>query len=175
MALKFSIPESSRLAVIGGIFKAVLNSPDIGRYNFTTYMPSGSRYNVAMDMGLQLNPSYLYFFHQMNFSLSIDEGVFLRSIAPNTVPTLSIKDSTTDRNLFHSPFRMFRYFENAAVDSYFISLNKNAVMIGDFQCVLGQIAELVGTSDIFAQCSFSVYEISDDRYIDEFKRAIRHS
>jgi len=173
MALKYEIPKSANLAIIGGIFKAVLNNPTVGKYDFTNYAPAGDRYNVAVDLGLKMNPSYLYFFHEMHFSLSCDEGVFLSAIDPGTVPELKVRDSTSNRSIFHSPFRLFRYFENSAVDSFHFNSNANASIIADFQAVVFQVAELVGVSDLFGQVSFSVYEITDQRYIQEYKKETR--
>jgi hypothetical protein len=169
MPLKSIIPRKSDLAIIGGVFKAVLNNPTIGKYDFTKYAVSGNRYNVAVDLGLKMNPSFLYFFHQLNFSLSIDEGVYLRAIDPGTVPELKIRDSTTNKMIFHAPFRLFRYFENGAADSFHFNMNLNSSLIADFQGLLIQTAELIGVPEIYAQCSFSVYEISDPGYIAEYK------
>jgi hypothetical protein len=170
MALNTIIPQSSKLCIIGGVFKSTFGNPTVGMYDFTNYKVGGNRFNVAVDLGSALNPNYLYFFHQMNFSLSIDEGIYLRSINPATVPELSIRDSSNRKNIFHAPFRMFRYFENAAVDSFHFNLNSNAALIADFQAVLIQVAETVGVADIFAQVSFSLYEIKDNDYINNYKR-----
>lgn len=170
MALNYNIPKSARLAVVGGIFKAVLNNPTIGKYDFTNYAPAGSRYNVAIPLGLGLNPNYLYFFHQMGFSLSCDEGTFLSAIEPDTVPEIKIRDSTTNKSIFHAPFRLSRYFENSAVDQFFFNMNSNAVLIADFQAILQVVPALIGVSDLYGQVSFSIYEITDQRYISEYKK-----
>jgi hypothetical protein len=164
------IPQGSKLCVVGGVFKAVFSNPTIGKYDFTNYKVGGNRFNVAVDLGLAMNPNYLYFFHQMNFSLSIAEEDYLQAIDPGTVPTLAVKDSTNRKNIFHSPFRMFRYFENAAIDSYHFNLNANSSLVADFQCVLDQIADLVGVDPIYAQISFSVYEIREETFINKYKR-----
>lgn len=170
MALDYKIPKSARLAIVGGVFKAVFNNPTVGKYDFTNYSPAGSRYNVAIPLGLNLNPNYLYFFHQMGFSLSCDEGTFLSAIEPGTVPELKVRDSTTNKSIFHAPFRLYRYFENAAVDQFHFNLNSNAVLIADFQAIIQTVPALVGTVDLYAQVSFSVYEITDTRYIMDYKR-----
>ena len=170
MPINSIIPKSSRLCITGAIFKAVFNNPTVGKYDFTNYKVGGDRLNVSVPIGLAMNPSYLYFFHQINFSLSIDEGIFLSSISENTVPTLSVRDSTNRKNIFYAPFRMIKYLQNSALDSYHFNTNKNAEMIADFQCVLNQSADLIGVSEIYAQVSFTIYEISQHKYIDEFKR-----
>lgn len=169
MPLRINIPNDSDLAVVGGVFKAVLNDPTVGKYDFTKYKVGGTRLNYGVELGLSFEPNYLYFFHQFNFSLTIDEGTFLTAITAGTVPLLSVKDSSTQKNIFHAPFRVFRYFENSAVDSFHYNLNKNAKLTADFQCVLDQVADLVGISDIYAQVSFSVYQIKDQKFIKAYK------
>jgi hypothetical protein len=172
MSVLSTIPKGSKLVIVGGIFKAVFGNPTIGKYDFTNYKTGGNRFNVAVPLGLYMNPNYLYFFHQMNFSLSIDEADFLTAIEPATVPTMTIRDSTTRKNIFHAPFRLFRYFENAAVDSYHFNLNANAILNADFQAVLFQVPNIIGITDLYAQVSFSVYEIADESFIREYKREV---
>jgi hypothetical protein len=170
MPLNSIIPKNSHLSVIGGLFKAVLNVPTIGKYDFINYAPAGSRFNVAVDLGLAMNPNYLYYFHQMSFSFSFGEEIYLSAIDPGTVPALTIRDSSTSKNIFHAPFRMLKYFENAAVDSFHFNLNTNAHMIADFQAVLVQVPAIIGITDIFAQVSFMVYEISDPSFKEKYLR-----
>jgi hypothetical protein len=172
MSINSIIPRSSKLCIAGGIFKATINNPTLGKFDFTNIKVAGNRLNVAVPLGLAMNPNYLYFFHQVNFSLSIDEADFLQAIDAGTVPELSIKDSTTRKNIFHAPFRLFRYFENAAVDSYHLNLNANAELIADFQSLLVMIAPLVGVSDIYAQVAFSIYEITEEKFIKNYKREV---
>lgn len=168
MSIMKQIPQAARLHLIGGKFKAVLNDPTVGKYDFTNYKVGGDRFNVAVPLGLDMNPKYLYFFNQLNFSLSIDEGDFLNAISVDTVPTLSVKDSSTGKIIFGSPFRLFRYFEGNDVDSFHYNLNSKGFFIADFQCLLDQIPNLVGIQTIIAQVSFSVYEIIEIDYINAF-------
>jgi hypothetical protein len=170
MSIKSDIPQSSKLCIIGGIFTGVLNNPTIGKYNFTDYKIGGNRVNVAVPLGLAMNPNYLYFFHEINFSMSIAESSFLEAIEPGTVPQLAIKDSTSRRSIFHLPFRLFRYFENAAMDSFHFNSNGNASLLGDFQGMFSLVASLVGVSSILAQISMSVYEITEEKFIKNYKR-----
>lgn len=170
MSIQGNIPKSSKLYIAGGVFKATLNNPTIGKYDFTNLKLAGNRVNVSVPLGLSMNPNYLYFFHQMNFSLSIAESDFLQAIDSGSVPELAVKDSTNFRNIFHAPFRLFRYFENAAIDSFHLNLNGNARMIADFQCTLNLIASLVGITDIYAQIAFSIYEITENKFIKDYKR-----
>lgn len=171
MSLNSTIPKNSHLSVISGLFKASLGVPTVGMYDFTNYNPAGSRYNVAVDLGLKMNPNYLYFFHEMSFSLSFGEEIYLSAINPGTIPILTVRDSGTSKNIFHAPFRMLRYFENAALDSFHFNMNQTANIIADFQAVIVPVAALVGVTDIYAQVSFMVYEINDpdfkSRYIKE--------
>jgi hypothetical protein len=171
MPLTNTIPKNSHLSVIGGLFKSSFGIPAAGKYDFTNYSPGGSRYNNAVDLGIKMNPNYLYFFHQISFSLSCSEDSFLSSIDAGTVPILSIRDSSTNKNIFHAPFRMYRYFENAAVDSFHFNSNVNSRVIADFQAVLIQGAGLIGVTDLYAQVSFMLYEIADPNFIAGYKRA----
>lgn len=168
MAIMKAIPRSSRLFLIGGKFKAVLNDPTIGKYDFTNYKVGGDRVNVAVPLGLAMVPKYLYFFNKINFSLSIDEGTFLTAIEAGTVPTLSVKDFSTNKIIFGSPFRLFRYFDGNDIDSFHYNINSTGNFIGDFQCLLNQVPDLVGVQNIIAQVSFSVYEIINIKYINDF-------
>jgi len=171
MALNNRIPQGSKLISAGGIFKAFLGSPLPGKYDFTEYLSAaGDRYNVAVDFGLSMSPNYIYFFHQLNFSLSIDEGVFLSAIDSGTVPVFSFKDSQSRKPIFEQPFRLFRYYEGNAVDRFYHNQNANNILYGDFQCILNQVVDLQGIDVVYAQVSASVYEITDDAFIKQYKK-----
>jgi hypothetical protein len=170
MGISSLIPKSAKLSVIGGIFSADLGNPNAGEYDFIQLGITGGRTNVTVPLGMSMSPSYLYFFHKMNFSLSIDESVFLQAIKPGTIPELTIRDSSNGKDLFYAPMRLFRYLENQAIDSFHFNLNSNASFIGDFQAVLVQVADLVGVQTIYAQVSLDVYEITDSKYIEIYKR-----
>jgi hypothetical protein len=169
VSIKTIIPASSKLYIAGGVFVSSLNNPTIGFYDFTNRLTAGNRDNVAVALGMAMSPNYLYYFHQMNFSLSIDESAFLAAIKAGTNPELKIKDSSNQSALFPRPFRLFRYYENAALDSFHLNTNQNASMIADFQGLLAQTADLVGITDIYAQVSFSVYEITSQAFIKKYK------
>ncbi len=170
MPINATIPKSSHLCIVGCEFKSVLSNPTIGKYDFTNYLVGGNRINAVAPIGLKMNPSFLYYFHQMNFSLSIDEGAFLRAIDAGTVPTLEVRDSSNRKSTLYHSLRLFRYYENSALDSYHYNANTNAEFITDFQCVLDQVADLVGVTEIYAQISFSIYEITDNAFIESYKR-----
>jgi len=170
MAINSNIPRSGKLAVIGGIFSAELGNPNAGEYDFIQLGISGGRTNVTVPLGMDMSPNYLYFFHKMNFSLSIDESVFLQAIKAGTIPELTIRDSSNLKNIFIAPMRLFRYLENQSIDSFHFNLNANASFVADFQAVLVQVADLVGVQTIYAQVSFDVYEITDSKYIEIYKR-----
>ena len=172
MSLKSIIPKGSKLAIVGGIFTAHLNDPTIGKYDFTNYRIGGTRVNCAVDMGLVMRPNFVYFFHELHFSLSIDEGSFLEAIAGEAVPSLSVKDSQSRKNIFKAPFRLFRYFENSAIDTYYYNINANNSLIGDFQAVISQTADLVGIDFLYAQLSMSIYEITREQFIKDYKNEI---
>jgi hypothetical protein len=121
-------------------------------------------------MGLQMSPNYLYFFHQLNFSLSIDEGTFLSAIQSGTVTTLVFRDSISRKAVFDFPIRLFRYYEGNAIDKYYHNFNANNFLYGDFQCLLSQTSDLQGIDTIYAQVSASVYEITNEKFIKEYKR-----
>jgi hypothetical protein len=171
MSIRSIIPKASHLSVIGGKFHAVFGTPTVGKYDFTNYSVSGTRQNVSVDLGIRMYPGYLYFFHTMNFSLTTDEGIYLESIDTDKKPIVIVKDSTTNKNIFHAPFQMFRYYENASVDSFHFNMNANSRIVADFQAILNQVASLVGVTDIFAQLSFMLYEITDPDFITEYKSA----
>jgi len=166
MALTSFIPRETTLRVIGGSFLANFGVPTAGKYDFTNYVNAGGvKLNSIVDLGLSLKPNYLYFFHQFNFSLSIDEGVFLKAIDPGTVPTLTIRDSPARRPVFNAPIRLFRYFENAAIDFFYQNQNNKGSLQADIECILTQPAELIGIGTVYAQVSLSVYEITNDTFI----------
>lgn len=169
MALNSIIPKSSKLAVTGGIFIAELNNPTIGKYDFTNYKVSGNRVNASVNMALDMRPNYVYFFHEMNFTLSLDEGDFLEAIQGGTVPELSVRDSQSRNSIFKQPFRLFRYYHNAAIDQYYYNINANNFLIADFQAVIDQTAALVGVDFLYGQLSMSIYEVTKEQFIKAYK------
>jgi hypothetical protein len=148
-----------------------MGTPTPGLYDFTNFKNAdGGKFNFAVDFGLNMSPNYLYFFHQLNFSMSIEEGAYLNAIEPDTVPILKVKDSSSNTPLIHYPLRMFRFFESTAIDCFYKNANTNARITGEFQCRLQDTADLVGLDDIYAQVSISVYEITDNDYIAKYSK-----
>jgi hypothetical protein len=171
MSISSKIPRGSKLCIVGGVFKATFSTPTISVYDFTNLLSSGgNRVNLGVPLGLNMSPNYLYFIHKMYFSMSIEEGIFLASLGSTGLPTLYVKDSTSFKSLFHFPFRMLKYFDGADIDSFHLQGNGNANLIADFQGKLNQVEDTVGVDNIYAQVSFSVYEITDQKYIQDYKK-----
>lgn len=170
MALTSFVPRDAGLNIIGGSFIANFGLPTPGKYDFTNYVNgAGVKVNAQVELGLYLRPNYLYFFHQLNFSLSIDSGVYLRAIDPGSTPKLIIKEDS-NRSIFNAPIKLFKYFDNSAVDFYYKNLKSKAKVLADFDCILIQVPELVGIGTIYGQISLTVYEIMNETFIRQYER-----
>jgi hypothetical protein len=62
--------------------------------------------------------------------------------------------------------------ENQAIDSYHLNQNNLSEFVADFQAILIMVPDLVGISNLYAQVSFDVYEITDNDFIMDYKRQI---
>jgi hypothetical protein len=174
---QLTIPKSSRLSLVGGIFKATFNAPTIGKYDFTNLKNAGGNFvNRGVPLGLVLNPTSIYFVNKLSFSMSIDEGVFLSSIdttTPDTIPNVNFRPPPENINIYNYPLRLLNYFDNRDIDSFFIVSNAKDILAADFRAVLNQTADLVGIGTVYAQVSICIYEINDYDFKSQFTSSIK--
>jgi hypothetical protein len=173
MSIIKTIPDSSRLMIVGGVFSADYNDPTIGRYNFTDIKTGGNYRNRGVNLGIELNPGSLYYADKLSFSANIDESDFLETIdlsSTENIPKFYMRTAIDLKSVYAYSSRIFKYYENFEIGQYFFNQNVKNYLVADFSAVLKQNANMVGVGTIFAQLSLSIYEIVDTNFIGKYRK-----
>lgn len=174
MSIVKSIPDGSRLMIVGGVFSADFNVPTVGRYDFTNSLNAGNDFrNRKVNLGLELNPGSLYYADKLSFSANLSESDFLEVIDltdEENIPKIYMRTSVDLKQVYAYSSRIFKFYENFEIGQYFLNSNVKNFLLADFSAVLKQNANMVGVGTVFAQLSISIYEIVDTTFIGEWRK-----
>ena len=143
-------------------FSANFNNP-VGQYGF------GQVAGNARQTVIEMREQYWYYIDRVSFSASIDEGVYLRSIA--TQPEIFFQFLKAAYRVYPRPLPCVNYKDNLEWCFWFNSDQGSDELLVTMDGVLNQVAETVGVATIYAQLSLVIYEVSDLAMID----ALRHA
>lgn len=145
-------------------FAANFNNPTVNKYDFTN--GNNTRINL-----LPVKGDMLYLFYKRSFSGSMDEGVFLEAInqvagVPTTKFHITVP-SQTNRVITRGKIALANYEDNADT-FYFAYTERDDTLQITFEGILDQPIELIGKATIYTQLQFSVYEIRNVDWINNF-------
>jgi hypothetical protein len=174
MSIVKTIPDGSRLMIVGGVFSADFNNPTIGRYNFTDSLNASSDFrNRGVSLGLELNGGSLYYADKLSFNCNVAESDFLETIDlsnDENIPKFYMRTSVDLKSVYAYSARIFKYYENFEIGQYFLNNNSKNVLLADFSARFKQNANMVGVGTMYAQLSLSIYEIVDTSFIGEWRK-----
>lgn len=128
-----------------------------------------------------IQPNILYMFETMDFAMDIDQGDYFGAIA--TLPQFSMYlQSDASSPAFREPMQLAKYFNTlpyklAVMGSELLGVSdqptlqgfQNNRLLGGVNGVLTQTPALLGKLSITAILVFAVQEISEHRFIADFK------
>jgi len=146
-------------------FAAAFNVPTPGQYDFgTPVVPIAANVQIAIPV---LNPNYVYMIDRVSFSASIDEGVYLESIA--VTPEIRLYLQNTTYPLYARGLPGVNYKDNLEWRYWFWTGKKNDALIVRLTGSLNQVAATVGVATIFANLSMVIYEENNLTIIKRIK------
>jgi len=160
MSVIARLPSGTFFRPCAAIFEADYNTPTAGLYDF------GVAANESVSF-LELNPSHLYFLSILNFSANVPVSAYLENI--ETIPNLDLRLSLGGAQLYQQGYPLVSYLDNNEISIFFWTDRKGDTLIGNFNGTLSQNASLSGIASIIAQAALNIHEITDHKYIAEFK------
>ncbi len=157
--------------------------PDNARVRYPVVRFQSSNVDVAGDYDFQnagntdvplmsnLNAGSLYLIDQVSFFASAVEGDWLRSMKTAAdFPRISVRYAGTGgHSIFGDPFRCVNYVDNSDAMVYLRPTQKGAGLVSSMFGKVSQVAGMVGDLFLLAQINFTVYEITDAKWISTFE------
>lgn len=165
------LPDNTRVRYPVARFESsVLDG--LGRYNWST---NAAAQNVTWLT--ELNPPNVYLIERVNFFANVDEGDWLSSMMTAAdFPRIQLHfTGLGGRSIYTEPFRCVNFIDNSEQMIFFEStqkirrgapVNLEADMNGQVQ----QVPAMVGRATLLAQFNATIYEITDARWIETFKK-----
>ncbi|RQW04067.1 hypothetical protein EH223_08480 [candidate division KSB1 bacterium] len=164
MAIIKSIPLNSAFIQRNVIFTGTFNVPTLGVYDFNV---AG---NTDVVLLAKLNPDHIYMFERYSFSATLDEGVFLSAI--NTMPTIGVKMDLNRASVYQYPMPLGNYVDGQEAVAYFKTDKPDDTLRITMRGVLNQVAAMVGIATVRAIFTCNIYDISDSKWCQEFRREV---
>lgn len=163
MAINARIPSDARVRYPVARFRGLFNA---GQYNFND--PINENVNI-----LEVNRQSIYLIERINFSATIDEGIWLSSQrGVEDYPNFRLDfEKSLSQSIYPEPVRALNYLDNAEQLIYFNSAKDGDILRLTFRGIIDQVAETVGLESIFAQVSFTLYQIDNVIWKNWFMRA----
>lgn len=157
--MQVTIPRSSIFRPIVKRFTATFGTPTIGKYDF------GVAANANVEI-LPINFGNLFFISILNFSANIPESAYLENVVDD--PNLLFLTKQKGINIFGGPQPLIKYLPQNEVSAFFRSYQRDDFLTGTFTGTLEQSASLIGPDEIIAVVAMNIFEITDQRWIQEF-------
>ncbi len=128
--------------------------------------------NTNVTLMSNLNAGSLYLVDQVSFFASAVEGDWLRSMKTAAdFPRVSVRFARTGgSSIFGDPFRCVNYVDNSDCNIYLRPTQKNESLVASMFGVVKQVPGMVGDLYLLAQINFTVYEITDAKWIESFEK-----
>jgi len=165
MSIISRIPDNSRV-----LFPSVLfTSADLdGDGNYSWETPG----NTKVTLIETLNQGHVYLIERASFTANVDLASWLESmLTVADFPRVSVQfPRIGGASIFGDPFRCVNYVENAEMLIYFEALQKGDSLAATMFGKVKQTSGMAGLLNLLAQINFTVYEITDKSWIQEYKR-----
>lgn len=137
---------------------------------------------IAFNPSRPIQPNILYMFESVTFAFDIDENDYFGAIA--TLPQFSMYlQSDAAAPSLREPLQLAKYlpalpYRLAVMGSELLGASDNTALqgfqsnrlLGNVTGVLAQTPALIGKMSVTALLIFSVQEISDNKFIEDFKQ-----
>jgi len=165
MSIISRIPDNSRVRY--PVVRFVSEDLDVNsQYSWETV---GNTKAILMT---DLVPGHVYLMERGSFYANVAESDWLESmLAPIDFPRVAIQFTRIGgASIYGDPFRCVNYVDNNEQLIYFEALQKNDILGATMFGRVKQVPGMVGKLNLISQMNFTVYEITDNKWINAYKR-----
>lgn len=169
MSIINHIPDNSRVRYPVARFVSS-NLDGFGRY---VWENAG---NTKVTLMTDLNANHVYLVERVSFYANVAEADWLESmITPVDFPRIPIAfNRVGGASIYAEPFRAVNYVDNNEQLLYFQALQPEDILVASMFGQVQQTAGMVGKLNLIAQINFTMYEITDRKWIEAYKRDPGH-
>jgi hypothetical protein len=172
MSIIKTIPKTSIFKQSTVRFVAPFNDPSaLGAYTFGLAPNQGQ---VIVD---NLGHTSVYMIERYNFSASMAEETYLSALNAGVavVPSMILKKRNDQSVVYENPIPLVKYTENQESIAYFKTRQDGDALLVDIAGILNQVTALVGIAAIQCQVSFTIYRVTDNKWIQRYNAATQDS
>lgn len=162
MAVIYRIPHKSRYIQTSNIFSTTFGAITPGVYDFSNDLTSR---NVQC---LHLATGSIFLIDRISAGGNIGEELFLEAI-DSTFPLLTVRRSLANLAEYQLPIPIVQYFDNTDASAWIHTDKKDDWMTLTLSGVFRQLPAMVGLTELKIQISFSIYQITDAAFIQQFR------
>lgn len=124
----------------------------------------------------KLSASSVYCMERINFYANVSEADWLEGMgAEATFPAFTVRfQHSPDVSIWPEPVRCVNYIDNEEQLVFFRTTRQDDNLLITFTGLVNQVAGMVGTDPLLAQVNFTMYEITDQPWIEKFILAKGH-
>jgi hypothetical protein len=162
MSLQYSIPKTATYLPTNNEFTAVFNVPTPGVYDFAA--PANQSRSV-----LAMNTNAIYLINRITVGGTISQESYLGNIV--TLPIMTLRYIKENQRVYPLSIPLNQFVDGAEAVAWFWSDKQDdGLTMSIATGVLSQDADLVGRPDIRITVSLSIFEITDNGFIQDFKQ-----
>jgi hypothetical protein len=165
MSIISRIPDNSRVRYPVARFESdVLNGA--GQY---VWENAG---NTLVNLMEEMAPSHVYLIERVSFFANVSESDWLESmLTPADFPRVALQfNRIGGASIYAEPFRCVNFVDNNEQLIYFRALQPADILAATMFGTVEQTPGMVGKATLLAQINFTVYEITDKKWITLFER-----
>jgi hypothetical protein len=163
--MRLIIPADSIFRPTANLFLATFNVPALGQYDFSV----AANQNVSV---LPIDATNLYFISIVNFSATVPESAYIENLTTD-LPQIRFKTKQNNKPLYGGTYPLAKYLVTNEVGTFFESKQSKDELLADFSGILDQNASLVPFTTIRAVVALNIWEIHDQKFINEFHHIVK--
>jgi hypothetical protein len=161
MSLQYAIPKTATYLPTSNQFTAAFNVPTPGLYDF----------NAAGNLNrpvLAMNTNAIYLINRITVGGTISQETYLANLV--TLPFMQLRFFKESQRIYPLSIPLNQFIDGQeAVAWFWTDKDGESITMSIPTGQLAQDAELVGVPDIKLNISLSIFEITDNGFIQDFK------
>lgn len=164
MSVISRIPDNSRVRYPVARFQSS-NLNGLGQYAWEN---AG---NTLVNLMAEMSASHVYLVERVSFFANVPESAWLESmLTPTDFPRVALQfNRIGGASIYAEPFRCVNYVDNSEQLIYFRALQTGDILAATMYGTIAQTPAMVGMLAVLAQINFTVYEITDTKWIRLFE------
>jgi hypothetical protein len=161
MGLSYSIPKTATYLPTRNEFSAAFNIPTLGAYNFAVV---GNQDRPVLAM----NTNAIYLINRITIGATISQENYLSNLL--LLPLMVLKYSKEAQRVYPLSIPLVQFSDAQEAVAFFWSDKDGESLTMSIPAgILSQSAELIGVPSIKINISLSIFEITDNGFIQDFK------